>query len=48
MAVYPNPNQGLFSVEIMAGQPATASLRIVNSLGIPVYAENGITVETAG
>lgn len=44
VAVYPNPSNGLFSVEIGAGKSITADVTVTSSLGVQVYAETGVAV----
>ncbi|TRZ74581.1 MAG: T9SS C-terminal target domain-containing protein [Bacteroidetes bacterium] len=41
--LYPNPNQGSFTLEMNSLTPQNISIEISNAMGIKVYSENGIT-----
>ncbi len=40
--LYPNPNQGSFTLEMNSFVPQNINIEITNSLGMKVYSENGI------
>jgi len=41
--IYPNPNQGSFTLELNSLVPQNLNLVITNAIGARVYAENGVT-----
>ncbi len=41
--LYPNPNQGSFTLEMNSLTPQNISIDITNAMGMKVYSENGIT-----
>ena len=42
--MYPNPNNGVFTVEINASQKETLDINILNTSGVTVYSLNGMEV----
>ncbi|MFZ4521744.1 MAG: C25 family cysteine peptidase [Bacteroidales bacterium] len=42
ISIYPNPNDGKFSLDITSGIVSKVSLTIVNTLGVVVFAENDV------
>jgi PKD repeat protein len=44
--VYPNPNAGKFSVVIRSASAATVGIRVLNSLGMPVFTETGVKIDS--
>lgn len=45
VAVYPNPSNGQFTVELNAGKTTTVDLKIINTLNATVYEENGVSLQ---
>lgn len=43
-SVYPNPNNGTFTVDVQGARMSNAVLKVVNSLGMTVYQENNLQV----
>jgi len=41
--VYPNPNNGLFTVEIRSPEPEMVDLTLISQLNVPVFSENQIS-----
>ena len=46
MSAFPNPSNGNFTVEVNAPGVMTADLNLVNSLGVSVYSEKNITINS--
>jgi PKD repeat protein len=43
--IYPNPNQGTFTLNINTGTEKTLSIKVLNALGEVVYSENNVKVK---
>jgi hypothetical protein len=44
LSVFPNPNPGIFTLEIKSDQNMNANLRIVNETGTEIYSEKEFPV----
>jgi PKD repeat protein len=45
LTVYPNPNNGTFTVEMYSANPVIANLTFTNALGTILYSEHGISLK---